>query len=110
MAFDQLRAALTEAPVLAYPDTQRPLIVDTDASNTGVGAVLSQEDEDGERVVAYYSRALGKAEHNYCITRRIATDTVYLDSQGNSPVQGAGVIPCRQLIFKGFPHPIEEDF
>ncbi|KAJ8363722.1 hypothetical protein SKAU_G00125530 [Synaphobranchus kaupii] len=35
MAFDQLRAALTEAPVLAYPDAQRPFIVDTDASNTG---------------------------------------------------------------------------
>ncbi|KAJ8333758.1 hypothetical protein SKAU_G00410770 [Synaphobranchus kaupii] len=68
--FDQLRAALTEAPVLAYPDAQRPFIVDTDASNTGVGAVLSQEDEDGERVVAYYSRALGKAECNYCVTRR----------------------------------------
>ncbi|KAJ8360470.1 hypothetical protein SKAU_G00169950 [Synaphobranchus kaupii] len=70
MAFDQLRAALTEAPVLAYPDAQRPFIVDTDASNTGVGAVLSQEDEDGERVVAYYSQALGKAERNYCVTRR----------------------------------------
>ncbi|KAJ8364253.1 hypothetical protein SKAU_G00130840 [Synaphobranchus kaupii] len=70
MAFDQLRAALTEAPVLAYPDAQRPFIIETDASNTGVGAVLSQEDEDGERVVAYYSRALGKAECNYCVTRR----------------------------------------
>ncbi|KAJ8356479.1 hypothetical protein SKAU_G00192730 [Synaphobranchus kaupii] len=70
MAFDQLRAALTEAPVSAYPDAQRPFIVDTDASNTGVGAVLSQKDEDGERVVAYYSRALGKAERNYCVTRR----------------------------------------
>ncbi|KAJ8376187.1 hypothetical protein SKAU_G00067670 [Synaphobranchus kaupii] len=70
IAFDQLRAALTEAPVLAYPDAQRPFIVDTDASNTGVGAVLSQEDEDGEQVVAYYSRALGKAERNYCVTRR----------------------------------------
>ncbi|KAJ8349480.1 hypothetical protein SKAU_G00246100 [Synaphobranchus kaupii] len=30
MAFDQLRAALTEAPVLAYPDAQRPFIIDTD--------------------------------------------------------------------------------
>ncbi|KAJ8363665.1 hypothetical protein SKAU_G00124960 [Synaphobranchus kaupii] len=63
MAFDQLRAALTEAPVLAYTDAQRPFIVDTDASNTRVGAVLSQEDEDGERVVAYYSWALGALHH-----------------------------------------------
>ncbi|KAJ8349654.1 hypothetical protein SKAU_G00247840 [Synaphobranchus kaupii] len=68
MAFDQLRAALTEAPVLAYPDAQRPFIIDTDASNTVLGAVLSQEDEDGERVVAYYSRALGKVERIYCVT------------------------------------------
>ncbi|KAJ8351941.1 hypothetical protein SKAU_G00234170 [Synaphobranchus kaupii] len=64
------QAALTEAPVLAYPDAQRLFIFDTDASNTGVGAVLSQEDKDGERVVAYYSRALGKAERNYCVNRR----------------------------------------
>ncbi|KAJ8380732.1 hypothetical protein SKAU_G00015100 [Synaphobranchus kaupii] len=42
MAFDQLRAALTEAPVLAYHDAQRPFIIDTDASNTGVGAVLRE--------------------------------------------------------------------
>ncbi|KAJ8369428.1 hypothetical protein SKAU_G00094560 [Synaphobranchus kaupii] len=54
MAFDQLRVALTEALVLAYPDAQRPFI----------------EDEDGERVVAYYRRALEKVERNYCITRR----------------------------------------
>ncbi|KAI3370527.1 hypothetical protein L3Q82_025289 [Scortum barcoo] len=44
-AFAQLRTALTEAPVLAYPDPCRPFIVDTDASNVGLGAVLSQEGE-----------------------------------------------------------------
>ncbi|KAF7644237.1 hypothetical protein LDENG_00225370 [Lucifuga dentata] len=35
----------------------------------GVGAVLSQETEGGERVVAYYSRALSRPERNYCVTQ-----------------------------------------
>ena len=69
-AFTQLRASLTEAPILAYPNAQQPFIVDTDASNVGIGAVLSQQPGDGERVVAYYSRALSRAERNYCVTRR----------------------------------------
>ncbi|CAI5637478.1 unnamed protein product [Oreochromis niloticus] len=69
-AFAQLNEALTRAPVLAYPNARQPFIVDTDASNVGVGAVLSQQGEAGERVVAYFSRALGRAERNYCVTRR----------------------------------------
>ncbi|KAJ8404004.1 hypothetical protein AAFF_G00343540 [Aldrovandia affinis] len=48
----------------------RPFIVDIDGSNVGVGAVLSQQDSDGERAVAYYSGALSRAEGNYCMTRR----------------------------------------
>lgn len=69
-AFTQLRSALVEAPVLAYPDPQRPFIVDTDASNVGLGAVLSQEGEQGEQVIAYFSRSLSRPERNYCVTRR----------------------------------------
>ena len=41
-----------------------------DASGEGVGAVLSQAWPEGERVVAYYSKALRKAEQRYCVTRR----------------------------------------
>ena len=43
---------------------------DTDASNVGIGAVLSQVHQGHERVIAYYSRALSKTECNYCTTRR----------------------------------------
>lgn len=69
-AFEQLRSALVGAPVLCYPDPQLPFIVDTDASNVGLGAVLSQEGENGEQVISYYSRSLNRPERNYCVTRR----------------------------------------
>lgn len=69
-AFSQLRDRLSSAPVLALPDPGCRFIVDTDASNLGVGAVLSQEVEAGEKVVAYYSRTLSRQERNYCVTRR----------------------------------------
>ena len=70
-AFDQLRTCLCSAPVLAYPDFSRPFILDTDASDVGLGGVLSQVDDEGrERVIAYGSRLLTKPERKYCVTRR----------------------------------------
>ena len=69
-AFDDLKSALTTAPVLAYPDYTQPFIVDTDASNVGTGAVLGQVQDGEERVIAYYSKSLSKEEQNYCATRK----------------------------------------
>ena len=61
--FDQLKKALTEAPVLAYPDYSKPFILETDASLKGLGTVLSQKGDDNEiRVVAYASRSLRPSE------------------------------------------------
>ena len=48
-AFTKLKTALIEAPVLAYPDPSYPFLLDTDASNVGFGAVLSQMVEGRER-------------------------------------------------------------
>ena len=54
--------------MLAY--LEKPFILDTDASDTGIGGVLSQADGEGrERVIAYGSRLL-KPERQYCVTRR----------------------------------------
>ncbi len=70
-ASDNLRCQLTTTPVLAYPDFTRDFIVDTDVSDSGIGTVLSQVDDDGqERAIAYASRVLSKAERKYCVTRR----------------------------------------
>ena len=70
VAFSGLQQALCEAPVLAPADPATPFILDTDASGVGVGGVLSQVGPEGERVVAYFSRAFNKAERRYCVTRR----------------------------------------
>lgn len=69
-AFQQLKRSLTIAPVLAYPDPKKPFILDTDASDVGIGAVLSQEEGGLERVVAYASRALTKQERKYATTKK----------------------------------------
>ncbi|GFX21642.1 retrovirus-related Pol polyprotein from transposon 412 [Trichonephila clavipes] len=52
-SFLQLKEALTSSPILIYPQPDKPFILDTDASNESVGAVLSQEIDGQERVVAY---------------------------------------------------------
>ncbi|GFV78978.1 hypothetical protein TNCV_4347371 [Trichonephila clavipes] len=65
-----LKEALTSSPILIYPQPDKPFILDTDASNESVGAVLSQEIDGQERVVAYWSKCLSKPERNYCVTRK----------------------------------------
>ena len=69
-AFAELKSRLVSAPILAFPDCSKPFILDTDASQTGIGAVLSQECNGTERVIAFASRVLSKAERKYCVTRK----------------------------------------
>ena len=76
-AFDILKNKLTTAPVLVYPEISKQFILDTDASDRGIGAVLSQMHDGQERVIAYGSRALSKAERNYSTTRKELLAVVY---------------------------------
>lgn len=53
-AFEHLKQLLSESPILALPDFSKPFVVETDASGTGIGAILSQ----GSHPIAYYSPQL----------------------------------------------------
>lgn len=64
-----LKQRLVTAPLLAYPSFEKEFFLETDASILGIGAVLSQPQEDGlTHPVAYASRALSPQEANYSIT------------------------------------------
>ena len=65
-AFVALKQALTSAPVLALPDFSQPFLVETDASGTGIGAVLMQNGHP----LAYLSRALGPRSRICPLTKK----------------------------------------
>ncbi|KAL1916635.1 uncharacterized protein VTP21DRAFT_5339 [Calcarisporiella thermophila] len=72
-AFKDIRDALVGAPILQHPDFSRPFYVQTDASNTGLGAVLAQRDDRGkEHMIACLSSNLRPAEHSYTATKKEA--------------------------------------
>eukprot|EP01053_Blabericola_migrator_P002779 Blabericola_migrator_1__2778@NODE_1795_length_3783_cov_34_944295_g1030_i1_p1_GENE_NODE_1795_length_3783_cov_34_944295_g1030_i1NODE_1795_length_3783_cov_34_944295_g1030_i1_p1_ORF_typecomplete_len689_score62_31RT_RNaseH_2/PF17919_1/1_1e31RT_RNaseH/PF17917_1/2_9e31RVT_1/PF00078_27/5_5e20RVT_1/PF00078_27/6e03RVP_2/PF08284_11/2e11gagasp_proteas/PF13975_6/1_5e10Integrase_H2C2/PF17921_1/2_9e10RVP/PF00077_20/2_6e09Peptidase_A2B/PF12384_8/1_3e07Asp_protease/PF09668_10/4_6e07Asp_protease_2/PF13650_6/1_8e0 len=65
-AFVEIKQRLTDLPVLNLPHPDRPYVLDTDASSIGVGAILQQEDEQGNlRPIAYASRAFRGPEKNW---------------------------------------------
>ena len=68
-AFRGLKGRFTSAPILVHSDPKRQFIFEVDASNTGVGAVLSQRSAGDAKVhpCAFYSHRLSPAERNYDI-------------------------------------------
>ena len=70
-AFQELKQKLISAPVLIFPNFNKPFLLDTDGSEIVAGVVLSQPSVDGQEcVVAYGSRTLSKAERKYNVTER----------------------------------------
>ncbi|CAK1591631.1 unnamed protein product [Parnassius mnemosyne] len=66
----KLKNRLCKTPILGYSDAGKEFIVDTDASDIGLGGVLSLRNGDQKIVIAYFSKSLSKPERNYCVTRR----------------------------------------
>jgi hypothetical protein len=71
LAFEKLKAALTSDLVLGLADRSKPFFLHCDASLTGIGGVLYQEDSNGKmKAIAYASRGLNKSEQNYPAHKR----------------------------------------
>ncbi|CAI7833834.1 unnamed protein product [Closterium sp. NIES-54] len=66
-AMEQLKTALTSAPVLILPDLEKDCVIEADASDQAVGAVLMQDQGKGLQPIAYLSNKLHGAELNYPI-------------------------------------------
>ena len=71
-AFERLKTLFTSAPVLTMPDPSRQFLLEVDASEVGIGAVLSQRAEADNQLhpCAFFSRRLSPAERNYDIGNR----------------------------------------
>ena len=77
-AFEALKSSLTSPPTLSLPREGRPYAIETDASDSQIGCVLQQSDENGIwHPLGYWSRQLNAAEHNYSATEKEALAIVW---------------------------------
>ena len=78
IAFEKAKELLQSAELLVHFDPKKELILASDASDYGVGAVLSHKMEDGsERPVGYVSRSLNDAERNYSTLEKEALAIIF---------------------------------
>ncbi|KAF2905187.1 hypothetical protein ILUMI_00997 [Ignelater luminosus] len=76
-AFINIKQALISAPVLATPDFSLPFTLQCDASEVGLGCVLTQDQAGVEKVIAFASRSLSRAERNYSATEKECLAVVF---------------------------------
>lgn len=77
-SFNEIKQQFVDDVVLIHPDPKKLFILETDASNYGIGAVLYQVLEDGRRgVIAFQSRSLRGPEINYVTTEKELLSVVY---------------------------------
>ena len=78
IAFKILKERLTQSPILVPPNFDKPFIIRTDASRSGIEGVIIQKDEEGmEKPLHFVSRALKKTEEKYSVTDIEGTAALY---------------------------------
>lgn len=88
-AFINVKQALISTPILTSPDFSLPFYIQCDASNTGLGCVLTQTQDGQEKVIAFASRSLSKSERNYSVTERECLSCVFGCQKFRPYVEGA---------------------
>ena len=91
-SFVALKAALSEAPVLVYPDFTKPFIVVSDCSDVAKGATLAQMVDGVERPILYMSQALNDHELRYGITDKEGCAATWAIRQTRGYLRGAQVV------------------
>ena len=77
-SFEELKTRLISAPILAYPNIAKPYKLYTDASLHAVGAILTQDSDDGEeRVIQYLSHQLTPTQTRWCCMERECYAVIY---------------------------------
>ena len=94
-AFDHLKAALQQGPVLVLPDPSLPFVVHTDASGFAVGAVLMQDQGKGLQPIAFMSKKMLDAETRYPVHEQELLAIIHALSTWRHYLMGSQV-PCRR--------------
>lgn len=88
-SFMTLKNQLISAPILTCPDFTRPFFVQTDASDFGIGAVLSQVHDDGEKVISYLSRSLTTNERKFSTVEKECLSVLYAIERFRPYIEGS---------------------
>ena len=90
-AFDYFKKALTEAPILGYPDVTKPYSLYTDASDYSVGGILTQDTPVGEKVICYVSHQLTSSRLRYPVIEKECFAIIYCLTKLRQYLLGADV-------------------
>ena len=91
-AFIHLKEAIAQAPILHYPNPNKPYIVYTNASDDACGAQPSQEHEGTEFPIAFLSHTFLETQHKWSTTEQEAFEVYYAITKWNYYLQGANII------------------
>ena len=87
-AFIKIKELLVSAPILVQPDFTKKFTIQSDASQTALGGVLTQVIDNEERVIAYASRSLSRAERNYTTLERELLAVLFCIDKFKAYVEG----------------------